>query len=110
MDDDARISFLDRSVPAGFELAHVVLEGGRERTFDRAEWDDTFVVVEAGRVELEALDGARRTFGEGDMLCLGMLDLRCLRNPGTETVVLSRVRRPCAPPPRGTKQRRAPPA
>src|SRR5215210_760815 len=69
--DDVGVSFLDRPMPASFDLGQVVLGAGTERPFDRADWDDTFVVVEAGSVELEAIDGGCRTFGQGDMLCLG---------------------------------------
>ena len=109
-DDDVGVSFLARPVPASFDLGQVILEAGTERPFERAEWDDTFVVVEAGRVELEAIDGGCRTFGQGDMLCLGVLRLRCLRNRGAEPVVLSRLRRCRRPPARAGTQRRAPPA
>lgn len=88
-----RLSFLGRPLAPAFELLVVTLRPGRERAFAAAEWRDAVVVVERGAVELEDMRGRRASFETGDVMCLGRLPLRALRNRGPELAVLSVVRR-----------------
>ena len=53
---------------------------GRSRAYDEAEWSDALVVVARGRIELEGLSGARRSFEVGAALWLDGLALRALHN------------------------------
>jgi hypothetical protein len=46
------------------------------------------VVVERGRIELEGLSGARRTFERGAALWLAGVPLRALHNHGREPAVM----------------------
>lgn len=60
-----------------------------------AEWADTFVIVERGRLEIECHSGARAWFGDGAMLAFAELNPRLLRNIGCDQLVLralSRIR------------------
>ena len=77
----------------GFQVRRVAVAPGRERAYDEAEWTDALVVVEDGRIELEAMDGDRRTFERGAVLWLASLPLRALRNHGPERVVMVTFRR-----------------
>jgi hypothetical protein len=88
-----RISFLDRPLPAAFDLRVVVIEPGTSRAYDDSEWRGSIVVVERGQVDVGCTDGALRCFKFGDVLCLEGLSVATLRNPGTEPVVLSAVSR-----------------
>ncbi|MFL5896251.1 MAG: hypothetical protein ACJ76Z_14210 [Thermoleophilaceae bacterium] len=96
MDGDAgpeRLSFLGGCVPPAFERRIIGLEPGAVRDYDESEWRDVLVVVESGRVELEALGGARALFGCGAVLWLAGLPLRLLRNPGSDAAVLVAISR-----------------
>jgi hypothetical protein len=88
-----RLSFLDRPLPAAFELLVIVLGPGRERPYDPVEWRGAIIVVEGGAVELEGMRGGRTRFEGGDVLCLSGIPLRALRNRGTQPTILSVVRR-----------------
>lgn len=59
----------------------------------RADWADTFVIVERGNLEIECCSGARAWFGEGAMLAFADLNLRLLRNTGTDQLVLRALTR-----------------
>lgn len=93
MDHGERLSFLDRRVPPQFQVRQIAVAPGGERTVQEGEWADALVVVERGTIELECLDGARRSFGSGDMLCLRRLRLRLLRNRGHGPVLLIAISR-----------------
>jgi hypothetical protein len=69
----------------GFEVRRVAVAPGRTRAYDEAEWSDALVVVARGRIELEGLSGARRSFEVGAALWLDGLALRALHNHGRET-------------------------
>jgi hypothetical protein len=88
-----RISFLDAEMPPGFELELVSVEPGATRPYRDADWWDSLVVVEHGRVELECVRGGRRSFGEGAVMWLVGLPLVALHNPGPEPVLLAAVSR-----------------
>jgi hypothetical protein len=77
----------------GFEVRRVAVAPGGTRAYDDAEWAGALVVVERGRIELEALSGGRRTFGRGAVLWLAGVPLRALHNHGLEPAVLVIVTR-----------------
>ena len=72
----------------GFEVRRVAVAPGRARAYDEAEWRGALVVLARGRIELEGLSGARRTFAAGAALWLEGLPLRALRNHGREPAVM----------------------
>jgi hypothetical protein len=76
-----------------FDLREVVVESGRSRSYDEAEWRDTLVVVQRGEIELECLSGSRFRFGDGAVLWLAGLPLRALNNHGLEPALLLAVSR-----------------
>jgi quercetin dioxygenase-like cupin family protein len=88
-----RPSFLGRPVPDVFDVRRVEVAPGTERPFDEAEWRDTIVVVESGRLELECLSGRRYDFQCGDVLWLVGLPVRALHNRGLAPTVLLAVSR-----------------
>ena len=88
-----RLSFLDRPVPAAFEVRMLTLNPGRRHAYVDAEWRGALVVVERGAVELECLRGARRTFECGAVLWLEGLPLRALHNRRPEVAQLAAVTR-----------------
>lgn len=77
-----------------FDVRRIVFAPGTERPYDEAEWRDSIVVVESGRLELECDSGSSRRFGRGAVLWLIDLPLRVLRNAGTAPTVLVAVSRP----------------
>lgn len=93
MDHGERLSFPDRRVPPQFQVRQIVVPPGAERAVQEGEWADALVVVEDGRIELECLDGARCSFGNGDVLCLRRLRLGLLRNRGHRPVLLIAISR-----------------
>jgi hypothetical protein len=95
VEDDERVSFLGRPLPAGFVARSLLIGVGGQLPFDSSEWADALVIVEVGQVELEGVDGSRARFASGAVLYLDRLPLRLLRNPGSTVAVLvgvSRVR------------------
>ena len=66
---------------------------GAEHPSRAAEWPDSFVIVESGRVEVICQAGARRVFEAGAMLWLNWLPLWTLRCSGSDPTVLLAVRR-----------------
>ena len=79
-------------LPAGFERWRVELRAGDQRPTDAAEWAGAMVLVEQGRLQVDCLAGGSRTFVEGDLLVLGWLPLRRLRNVGANDVRLLALR------------------
>lgn len=80
-------------LPATFERWRVTLAAGDERRTDAAEWAGAFVCIEAGRVEVDCTRGGTRTFEAGDLLALGWLPLRAIRNAGPAEASILAVRR-----------------
>jgi hypothetical protein len=80
-------------VPEGFDVRRIVVSPGAERLFVEAEWRDSIVVVESGRLELECRSGSRWRFGRGDVLWLIGLPLRALHACGRAPTVLIAVSR-----------------
>ena len=89
-------SLLGKPVPASFSVRRIVLAPGEERAYDDAEWRGALVAVQAGAVEVVTRSRASASFARGDILCLGGLSVRTLRNGGVEPAVLLAVSRPCA--------------
>ena len=73
---------------SAFEVRRVAVAPGGSRAYDEAEWSEALVVVERGRIELEGLSGARRTFERGAALWLAGVPLRALHNHGREPAVM----------------------
>jgi hypothetical protein len=83
--------------PDRFERRRHVLGPGVERPSHRAEWADTIVLIERGRLEVCCEAGSRVIYEEGDLLPLGWLPLRALRNPGMIETRLMAIRRRASP-------------
>ncbi|HYI21741.1 MAG TPA: hypothetical protein VEX62_03800 [Candidatus Limnocylindrales bacterium] len=92
--DELRPRYLHVRLSSGFERWDLVFAPGEERETDAAEWADTLVTIKAGTVEVGCVDGGHRTFITGDLLALGWLPLRWIRNPGPSEARLTAVRRP----------------
>lgn len=80
-------------LPPEFERWHVDMAPGEERPTSGAEWAGAVVLIERGTLEVVCLAGGSRTFEAGDLLVLGVLPLRLLRNRGTAELRLQAVRR-----------------
>jgi Cupin domain len=76
-----------------FARRKLVLDPGDRHPFEEREWDDAFVTVESGEIDLECRNGGRLRFIAGDSLWFAGLPLRELRNPGPVPVVLVAVSR-----------------
>jgi len=88
-----RLSFIDRPLPASFDLRVFAVAPGHERLYDEAEWRGALVVLERGEIELECVAGGRLRCHAGAVLWLVGLPLRALCNPGPETALLAAVSR-----------------
>lgn len=71
-----------------FTVRRYVVPPRSERAYAQAEWRDALVVVESGAIELEAMNGLRRTFVKGDLTTLARTPLRVLRNRNPVPAVL----------------------
>jgi hypothetical protein len=91
--DGGRPSFLGRPIADGFDVRWAMVAPGRPRAFEEAEWEGALVVVERGRIELECVNGARRSFGRGSVLWLAGRSLCAVRCYGDEPSVLLVVSR-----------------
>ncbi len=93
-DADDLLRLLARDdLPASFERWSVALAAGTERPTSGDEWAGAIVLVQSGRLEVDCLAGGRRVFEAGDVIILGWLPLRLLRNAGAGEVRLVAVRR-----------------
>ena len=81
------------TLPPTFQRWELVLEPGEERPTSASEWAGAIVLVERGCMEVECRAGGRGSFQAGELLALGWLPLRTLRNRGNEAVELVAVRR-----------------
>ena len=97
---DGDLPFVRGAVPEAFHRGRVELRPGAPRAYLPAEWGDTLVVVERGRLDLDLRDDGIRSFPAGSVLHLDGLALRALRCPGPGPTVLITVRRRRAVQPR----------
>jgi quercetin dioxygenase-like cupin family protein len=87
------LTFMGRQLSPSFQMRTVSVAPGATQAYVEAEWVDSLVVVERGEIELECVDGERRTFTRGNSMWLVGLPLRALHNPGFEPAVLVAVSR-----------------
>lgn len=80
-------------LPPVFERFRLVLSPGERRPTRPAEWAGCLVLVERGTIEVDCDAGGMRSFAAGDLLALGWLPIRALRNPGSAEAILVAVRR-----------------
>jgi len=80
-------------LPPWAERRATTLPAGASLPYDRADWVDAIVVVEAGEVDLACTKGGRRRFGVGALLPLEVLPLVAIENPGVDDLVLVSIRR-----------------
>jgi hypothetical protein len=71
-----------------FTVRRHVVPPRSERAYVPADWRDALVLVESGAIELEAMNGLRRTFVKGDVTTLARTPLRVLRNRNPVAAVL----------------------
>jgi hypothetical protein len=90
-DDSEPISFAGKKLPGRFVLRELVIEIAGDRSYDRREWAGALVVVEAGELELECVEGTTVRFHDGAVLFLDGLPIRSLRNRGPCPLRLSVV-------------------
>jgi glyoxylate utilization-related uncharacterized protein len=76
-----------------FEYWRITLGPDTQRPSRPIDWAGAVVFIEQGQLEVACAAGERHTFGDGDLLPLGRLPLRTLRNTGHEPVRLVAVRR-----------------
>ena len=93
MDDEFRLSPMDRRIPSRFEVRVFELAPASVRVYDAVEWCDALVVVESGEIELESLHGSSRRFGRGSILWLADLPLRAIHIRGPDPALLVAVKR-----------------
>jgi len=90
-DDDFDPEQLARD-SADFFRRVVELEPGQELSGGLGAWRDAIVFLTDGEVELTCVDGGRRRFTGGAVLCL-TLTIRLLRNSGAEPARLIAISR-----------------
>jgi len=80
-------------LPPAFERLRLVLAPGASHPTTPTDWAGCLVLVERGAVEVICDEGGSRPFPEGDLLALGWLPVRTLRNAGQVEARLVGVRR-----------------
>ena len=80
-------------LPPAFERFRLTLAPGEVRPTRPGEWAGCLVLVERGAIEVDCDAGGMRSFSAGDLLALGWLPIRTLRNPGAREACLLAVRR-----------------
>ncbi len=88
-------------LPSTFERWQLTLAPGVARPTGAARWAGALVLIVQGVLEVDCRAGGRHTFRAGDLIVLGRLPLRALRNPGQIPVRLVAVRRRGDRPPAG---------
>lgn len=91
--DEPGLSFVRAPLSPMFVRRVVALSPGEEIAYDETAWQGAFVVVEEGEIEFECQAGGKRRFECGSQLWMDGLELRWLRNPGTEATVLVAISR-----------------
>ena len=84
-------------LPPAFERFRVMLAPGDRRPTGPAEWAGCLVLVERGAIEVDCDAGGVRSFPTGDLIALGWLPVRTLRNPGADEAWLLAIRRRAEP-------------
>jgi hypothetical protein len=97
-DGDLVDLLLRPDLPAGFERWRLIVPPGTSRATSGEAWAGAMVLVEQGSLEVSCRAGGRREFDQGDMLVLGLLPLRSLRNTSPVELRLLAVRRAGARP------------
>jgi hypothetical protein len=89
----ARLSFIGKQVPGGFQVSVIVIPPRGERQYDAAEWQAALVVVERGCVDLVGDRDHHLLLTPGAALALTRIHLRAIANRGATAAVLSVVSR-----------------
>jgi hypothetical protein len=93
LDPDLAEALGRSDLPPAFERFRLVLAPGERRPTRPADWAGCLVLVERGSIEVDCDAGGMRSFDAGDLLALGWLPIRTLRNPGAGDACLVAVRR-----------------
>ena len=88
-----RLPFHGRPPPEGFRRRVTTVPPGGAIPYEASEWAGALVLVESGEIDLEGVSGSRCRFVAGDVLWLGGLPLRSLRNRGRADAVIAAVSR-----------------
>ncbi|HET6381709.1 MAG TPA: hypothetical protein VFH63_11860 [candidate division Zixibacteria bacterium] len=80
-------------LPGAFERWSLELPPRARQATSPGEWAGALVFIQTGMLEVECRARGYETFVAGDLLALGWLPLRQLRNPGDLPVRLIAVRR-----------------
>ncbi|MEO6577507.1 MAG: hypothetical protein ABIO99_01220 [Candidatus Limnocylindria bacterium] len=106
MTDDGLYQALRRAdLPMGIERWRLAMMPGIERPTGPDEWSGALVVIEQGTLEVECIAGGTEQFAAGDLLALGCLPIRALRNRGDGEMRLIAVRRRVSQSPIATSTR-----
>ena len=97
LDDEERLSFTGRRVPAWMRRDIVVVPPDAPRTNEQCGWSAALVLVEHGDIELETATGARLRLATGAVLTVAGLSLVAIHCVSAEPAVLSVLYkgRPC---------------
>jgi hypothetical protein len=93
LDADLAEALGRRDLPPAFERFRVVLAPGERRPTRPADWAGCLVLVERGTVDVDCDVDGMRSFATGELIALGWLPLRTLRNPGADEACLLAIRR-----------------
>lgn len=93
LDPDLAAALGRPHLPPAFERFRLVVAPGEHRPTGPEAWAGCLVLVERGALEVDCDGGGMRSFVAGDLLALGWLPIRALRNPGMVETNLVAVRR-----------------
>ena len=93
MDVDRARPLFSGGLSARFVRRVVTIPARTAYAYDREEWRDAIVVLEAGEIELHTWCGNRRKLGPGSVFWLDGISLRTLSNRGECPAVLIAVSR-----------------
>jgi hypothetical protein len=92
-DPDLAAALSRPDLPLTFERFQIVLAPGERRPTLPDAWAGCLVLVDEGRIEVDCGGGGHRAFVTGDLLALGWLPLREIRNVGSDEARLLAIRR-----------------